>query len=153
MMASVSEREKSRQRVAAENMTEAQKLQQQLASGPIRSELRNAREAVQIAGAFYRQATEAMKSKGLDPEKGFFLHISYLSPDLTVLSTRMYEPGKESQLYEALSVGGAIMAGLIFGIVDTETKTLRVSAKPFVDTPLVREALKQRVTSGGLGIN
>jgi hypothetical protein len=151
MRTSVSE-SKSRQKLAAENMSEAQRVHHQLRSGPIRSELRNAREAIQIAGAFYRQAAEQMKARKLDP-KDLFVHISYLSPDLTVLSTLAFEPGKESQLYEKLSTGCSIMAGLIYAIRDAERGSILVGAKPFVDTPLVREALKQRVEASGIGVS
>lgn len=143
---------KSRQKLTAENMSEAQRVHHQLRSGAVRSELRNAREAVQIAGAFYHQAAELMNARKLDT-KDLFVHISYLSPDLTVLSTMAFEPGKESQLYEKLSAGCSIMAGLIFAIRDKERESILVGAKPFVDTPLVREALKQRVEASGIGVN
>jgi hypothetical protein len=146
---------KSRQKVAAENMTQAAKVQHQLQSGPVRSELRTVREAIHMASAFNRQAKEAMKDhKLLDHAKDFALVIAYMTPDLATIFTRKFEPGAETVIAEELSSGCCIMVGLIFGIRDPEHNgDWLFGVKPFLTTPLVLSALKQRLDSEVIGFS
>ncbi|HEY6769385.1 MAG TPA: hypothetical protein VI386_31970 [Candidatus Sulfotelmatobacter sp.] len=146
---------KSRQKATAENMTQAQRVQHQLHSGPVKSELRTVQEAIQIASAFNRQAKEAMKDrKKLEHARDFSLVLAYLTPDLSALFTAKFVPGEETKLYKELSSGCCIMAGLIFGIRDPEHKNdWLLGVKPFLTTPLVLSALKQRIDSEVIGIN
>jgi hypothetical protein len=146
---------KSRQKATAESMTEAQRVEHQLQSGRVKSELRTVPETIQIASAFYRQAREAMKArKGLDTENGFALVIAYLTPDLSTLFTRKYVPGEEGHIYRELSTECCTPVGLIFGIRDPQhDNQWLIGAKPFLTTPLVLEALKQRIQSDVIGIH
>jgi hypothetical protein len=146
---------KSRQKVAAENMTQAAKVQHQLQSGPVKSELRTVQEAIHIAAAFNRQAKEAMKGhKRLDHAKNFRVVIAYMTPDLSTIFTRKFEPGAETAIAEELSSGCCIMVGLIFGIQDPEhNDDWLYGVKPFLVTPLIVSALKQRIDSEVIGIN
>jgi hypothetical protein len=145
---------KSRQKATAENMTEAQKVQHQLQSGPVKSELRTVQDAIQTAAAFNRQAKEAMQSKGLNHEKDFSLVLAYLTPDLSSLFTRKFVPGQEADIYKDLASGCSIMAGLIFGIRDHKHNgDWLLGLKPFLVTPLVTSALRERLFSDVIGIN
>jgi hypothetical protein len=146
----------SRQRKAADNMTEAKKLHQKLGSGAIKSELRTVPETIHLASTFYRQAQQAIKQeyKKLDSENGFALVIAYLTPDLSNLFTRKYMPGEEGHIYRELSTECCIMVGLIFGVRDPEhNNDWLIGGKPFLNTPLVIDAMKQRISSDVIGIN
>jgi hypothetical protein len=149
--------EKSRQRLAAENMTQAEKVQHQLQSGPVRSELRTIQEAIHIASAFNRQAREAMKAhKKLDHETDFALVIAYMTPDLSTLFTTRFVSGRGAEIAKELSAKDtcALPVGLIFGIQDPEhNREWLFGVKPFLTTPLVISALKQRLDSDVIGIN
>lgn len=149
--------DKSRQRLAAENMTQAEKVQHRLQSGPVKSELRTVPEAIHIASAFHRQAKEAMKDhKKLDHATGFRLVIAYMTPDLSTLFTIKFEPGREAEIAKELTAKDtcALPVGLIFGIQDYEhSGDWLIGAKPFLTTPLVLSALNQRIDSEVIGIN
>ena len=146
---------KSRQAAAAAGMTKAQRVCQRLGSGAPRYELKTVSEAIQLAGAFYRQIREAMTIDGLQTDFG--LQIAYMTLDFSVLFTRRYTPGNEQKLYEELSQekGGVLMVGLIFGMKDPDDPKGRwlVGSKRFLDTPLVRMAIQQRVDSEDGGIS
>lgn len=149
----------SRQRAAAEKMTAAQKVQQRIASGAFKSELRTATEAIWMAKALDAQLRQAMMDAGLDP-KDCLVHIAYMTPDLATLSTVRFTEGMEQQINDALVGPGkcSIMVGLIFAIGERDAEKLReagvpkdkmatyLSAKPFLLTERVREALKMRIS-------
>lgn len=144
---------KSRQKIAAEAMTKTEQVYRQLRSGPIPNELRTVQEAIFLASAFTRQAKEAMLAKGLNPDT-LVVVIAYMTPDLSVLHTRKFVPGAEKHLQNELAAECCIMAGLIFGIRDPDhNNEWLVGEKPFLNTPLVRSALSQRIESEVLGIN
>ena len=145
--------EKSRQKLAAENMTAAQKIHRALQSGPIKTELRTVQESIHIARALSAKARVEMDVKGLSHEKDFSVHIAYMTPDLSFLSTRRYEAGKEAAIYSDLAGPGkcCIVVGLVFGIRDREHGgDWLLGARPFLNTPLVLMALKQRIEENGL---
>jgi hypothetical protein len=145
---------RSRQKIAAENMTPAAKVHQQLQSGPIKSELKTVHEAIFLASAFNRQAKEAMELKGLDHSKNFGLVICYLTPDLSMLFTKRFVPGEESRIEREMAGQCCIMAGLIFGICDLEHRgDWLFGMRPFLVTPLVLQALRERAESDVIGIS
>lgn len=134
-------------------MTKAARIMQKLASGQPRSELRTAREAVMTAAAFDRKFREAMEADKLKPEDSRVV-ICYLDNSLTMLFTEPYFPGKEDQLTDKLSKTCGVMAGLLFMIIDRENKgEIVISAKAFLHTKLVLEALKQRLEEEPVGMN
>jgi hypothetical protein len=97
-----------------------------------------------------------MDNAGLNHAKDFSVVIAYMTPDLSMLFTRRYEHGKESEIQADLSGPGkcCIMAGLIFGIRDHDHGgDWLIGGKPFLHTPLVISALKQRMESEVIGIN
>jgi hypothetical protein len=143
---------KSRQRLAAENMSKAQRIHRAIQSGPIKSELRTVQEAIHAARALAVQ----IGAEGFTLNENFFVHIAYLTPDLSMMFTRRYVEGKESEIYSDLAGPGrcAIMAGLLFGIFDPERNGEPViGARQFLNTPLITMALKQRVESQEIGVN
>ena len=146
----------SRQRAAAGKMTAAQRVQQRIASGAFKSELRTATEAIWMAKAMDGQLREAMREAGLNP-KECWVHIAFMTPDLSTLSTVRFVEGTEQQMHDSLTGPGkcSIMVGLIFGIAERDPEKLRetggemgtyIGAKPLLLTERVREALKQRIT-------
>lgn len=145
---------KSRQKATAEKMTRAQRVHHQLLSGPVKSELRTVPETIQLAAAFNRQARKGLEDLGLDPDNGFALVIAYLTPDLSTIFTCRFVAGKEAEVHKALTAECCIMAGLIFGMQDPEHNgDWLYGAKPFLTTPLVLSALKERIQSDIVGIN
>jgi hypothetical protein len=152
-MLSTSPRGKSRQKIAAENMSKEQRVHRQLQSGPLKRELRNAKETVWTAAGFYRQAREAMTAQGLTfGEDTFAMVVCYLSPDLTTLWTLKYIPGEEQKLNEELNQSCGVIIGLMFGVLEPGHGWL-MGVRPFLDTPLVLEAFKARLSSDVLGVN
>ena len=154
------EDKKSRQRTAAEKMTDAQRVQQRIASGAFKSELRTATEAIWMAKALDQQLRDAMKLAKLEPDEDCIVHIAYMTPDLSTLSTVRFTEGKEREIHAELTGPGkcSIMAGLIFGVRERDAKKLEafkqkpanssvwlLSSKPFLSTDLVHAALKQRI--------
>jgi hypothetical protein len=132
---------KSRQKLAAENMSKVQLLNRALQSGPLKSELRTVSEAIHAARALYKQ----IEGAGIAP-KDFHVHIAYLTPDLSVLSTQPFEIGYEPLIQTSLSgTTCSIMVGILFLIRDWERKNWAVGARAFLDTPLVRKAIENWV--------
>ena len=154
-MVTTREEKKSRQRIASEKMTDAQRVQHKLRSGPIKSELRTVPETLLLTKAFFLQAKEAIEAyPSLNAENGFALVIAYLTPDLSAIFTKSYKPGKETEIAQELSSMCCIPAGLIFGIRDPEHNgDWLIGDKPFLATPLVISALRQRIESDVIGIN
>jgi hypothetical protein len=152
-MRSETRERRSRQAAAAERMTKAQRVHQKLNSGAPKYELRTLQETLQFAAAFYRQMREAMTIGDVKTEFG--LHIAYLTPDFSYLFTRKYEPGGEKQIYDELSQGCFLMVGLIFGMRDPDDPKGRwlVGNKKFLDTPLIRTAMEQRMDGEDIGIS
>jgi hypothetical protein len=127
----------SRQKLAAQNMSKVQRLHRALQSGPLKSELRTIPESIHAARALYKQIEAAGVAA-----KDFHVHIAYLTPDLSVLSTQAFELGHEPQIQTALSGPTcAIVVGVLFAIRDWERKNWVVGARPFLETPLVRKAI------------
>lgn len=118
-------------------MTDAQRLQQRLSSGALKSELRTVSESIHAARAMYKQ----IESDGMDA-KDFFVHIGYLTPDLSALFTEPYVPGKESEIQAALSGQCCIVVGVVFGIRDWKVKNWLLGARPFLRTQLVTAAFQ-----------
>lgn len=144
--------EPSRQKLAAENMTRVQKIHRALQSGRLKSELRTVQEAVHAA----RALTMQIEAEGLKLNEDFFVHIAYLTPDLSMLFTRRYIPGQESTIHSELAGPGSccIMAGLVFGIRDNERGgDFLIGARPFLETPLVLTALRQRMEEKTTGVS
>ena len=86
----------------------------------------------------------------------FYVHIAYMTPDLSFLHTHKFERGLEATIQENLSGPGkcCIVVGLIFGIRDPEHGgNWLFGARPFLNTPLVIMALKQRLEETTTGIN
>ncbi len=140
MMARVSE-SKSRQRLAAERMTEVQRLHQSLTSGrPAKSELRTVSEAIHAARGLYKQI-----EVGGVASKDFWVHIAYMTPDLSSLFTQPFTPGQEAAIQAELSGPEmcCIVVGLVFGLRDWERKNWVLGARPFLSTPLVHTAFEQ----------
>ena len=143
---------KSRQKLAAENMTRVQKVVRALQSGQFKSELRTVQEAIHLARGFFTN----IESQGFKPDKDFAVHIAYMTPDLSMLFTRKFEPGDKAaaKIQADLSAQCCIMVGILFGIIDPDNDDdALIGARPFLDTPLVVTALKQRVESDSIGIN
>jgi hypothetical protein len=138
---------KSRQKLAAENMTRVQKLTRVLQCGQLKSELRTVQEAIHMARGLYTQ----IESEGLKPQNDeFAVHIAYMTPDLSMLFTRRFKPGKDeaAQIQADLASKCCIMVGLIFGMKDPDhDNEWLIGARPFLNTPLVVMALQQRVES------
>ena len=144
--------QKSRQKLAAENMTKTQKLARALQSGQLKSELRTVQESIHLARGLYTQ----IESEGFKHNENFWVHIAYMTPDLSMLFTRKFEPGeKEAAKIQAdLSGECCIVVGLVFGIIDPDNEDdSSLGVRPFLNTDLVRMALKQRVESGSIGMN
>jgi hypothetical protein len=133
----VKTQKKSRQRIAAERMTKVKMLQQRLSSGAVKSDLRSVSEGIHAARALYKQ----IEVSGM-PAKDFWVHIAYLTPDLSVLSTQPFEPGKEAAIQAELSGQGmfCIVVGLVFGLRDWENKHWTLGSRIFLRTPLVNAA-------------
>src|SRR5580704_15760288 len=131
---------KSRQKIAAENMSRVQRLHRALQSGPLKSELRTVSESLHAARGLYRQ----IEAADMEP-KDFKVHIAYMTPDLSALFTQPFEPGQEAAIQAELSGPGrcCIMVGLVFGLRDADRKNWVVGARPFLDTTLVTIAFKQ----------
>ena len=154
----------SRQRAAAEKMTAAQRVQQRIASGTFKSELRTATEAIWMAKALDAQLRQAMKEAGLDA-KDCGVYIAYMTPDLVTLSTVPFREGMEQQINDALVGPGkcGIMVGLIFTITERDREKLKripedkvgtyLGAKPFLMTERIREALRMRIAFDEQGGN
>jgi hypothetical protein len=144
---------KSRQKLAAENMTKAQNVGRKILSGALKSELRTAQDAIHAARALALQ----IGSEGFVLNENFFVHICYLTPDLSMLYTRRYVAGKEAAIYSELAGPGScsIMAGLFFGIIDPERDgEWVVGARQFLNTPLVTTAFKQLAENkDAIGVN
>jgi hypothetical protein len=144
---------KSRQRLAAENMTRAQRLHRAILSGALKSELRTAQDAIHAARALALQ----ISAEGFALNDNFFVHIAYLTPDLSMLFTRRYVKDKEAEIYAELAGPGScsIMAGLFFGIIDPERNgEWVVGARQFLNTPLVTTAFKHLAENKeAIGVN
>src|ERR1035437_2626907 len=110
--------QRSRQKIAADNMTPVMKLARALQSGQLKSELRTTQEAIHAATALTKQIEAA--ELGLTYEKDFLVHIAYLTPDLSMLFTAKFEPGKQAAIQAKLSGQCCYMAGLVFGIRDKD---------------------------------
>ena|ERR1700677_1351481 len=148
------EPKENRQKRAFDKMTKAQKIRRAVLSGPVKSELRNAREAIWAAKAL----DQHLRDNDLPPED-ISVQLAYMTPDLTILSTLRFKPGKEEEIYAELTGPGkcAVMVGLIFGIRERDPEVLKkfenqdvwvLGAKRFLDTELVRAALEQRIAEG-----
>jgi len=154
---------KSRQKLAAEKMTPVQRLARALQSGQLKSELRTMPEAIHMAHALAMQIGNALKMPEYANEfkkptyaEHYHVAIAYMTPDLSMLSTWPYEPGKEAEIQQQLSGPGkcCIPVGLFFGIRDPKQGAGWLSgARPFLNTPLVIMALKQRLEENTIGIN
>lgn len=132
-------------------MTDVQRLHQSLTSGALKSELRTVQESIHIARAMAAQI-EAAGIKAGD----YHVHLAYMTPDLSSLFTHRFERGLEAKIQENLSGTGncCIMVGIVFGIKDAEKGGLWLfGARPFLNTPLVLMALKQRLEDTTSGIN
>lgn len=157
-MTRTQEREpKSRQRIASEKMTSVQQICRAVQSGPVKSELRTVQESIHAARALAMQIESMMT----DPKyitrdlaehhvygTDYHVAIAYMTPDLSTLFTWPYEPGKESEIHARLSGVGScsIVVGLVFGMRDPERGGAEYyGGKVFLDTPLVRMALAQRM--------
>jgi hypothetical protein len=153
MVRTQTELPKSRQKLAADNMTRVGKLMRALQSGQLKSELRTVQEAIHLARALFMHIeSQGFKSE----EEQFAVHIAYMTPDLSMLFTRKFEPGDKAAATIQADLSGqcCIMVGLIFGIVDPENHDSALGgARPFLNTPLVMMALKQRLESDSIGIN
>jgi hypothetical protein len=134
MTARVQSETKSRQKLAAENVNKVQRLHRALQSGPLKSDLRTVSESIHAARALYKQ----IEMEGIDP-KDFWVHVAYLTPDLSALFTQTFTPGQEAAIQSELSGQGrcCIVVGLAFGIRDWERGNWLLGARPFLRTPLV----------------
>lgn len=145
--------QKSRQKQAAENMTRVGKLMRALQSGQLKSELRTVQEAIHLARALFMHIeSQGFKSE----EEQFAVHIAYMTPDLSMLFTRKFEPGDKAAATIQADLSGqcCIMVGLIFGIIDPDNHDNALGgARPFLNTPLVMMALKQRLESDSIRLN
>lgn len=146
---------RSRQKIAADKMTPAQRICRALQSGAVRSELRTVQEAIHLARALSSQAKSAMGAvEGMNHAEDFIVHLAYMTPDLSVLHTLKFEVGQEAAIQAELSGGSGkccIMVGLIFGMRDTaQGGGWRIGARPFLTTPLVLMALKQTMENSSL---
>ena len=103
---------RSRQKIAADNMTPVAKFVRALQSGQLKSELRTVQEVIHAASALYKQIEAGALRKTSRSQT------AYLTPDLSMLFTRKYVPGKESEIQAELSGQCCIWAGLVFGIRD-----------------------------------
>ena len=155
MMAHARTETKSRQKLAAEKMTPMQRLARALQSGQLKSELRTMSEAIHMARALAMQIGNTLKTpeysenfKNPSYAEHYHVAIAYMTPDLSMLFTWPYEPGKEAEIQERLTGTGkcCIPVGLVFGIRDPKQGGGWLSgARPFLNTPLVIMALKQPV--------
>ena len=156
--------EKSRQKLAAENMTDAQKLARALQSGRLKSELRTVSEAIHAARALTIQIGTTLHSPGFSKHfknakygENYHVSIAWMTPDLSMLMTEPYTPGKDAEIQQKLSGPGSccIPVGLIFGILDPQhDNSWLAGARPFLVTDLVVMALKQRLEDqSSIGIN
>jgi hypothetical protein len=141
-------------------MSDAAKIHRQFSVGKPMNSMRNAREAVWMAKALNQQLRLEMTKAGLLPED-VFVHLAYMTPDLTILSTLQFITGQEEIIYEELTGAGkcAIMVGLIFGIRERDPNVLKklnredegvwlLGQKPFFTAEPVRSALSQRIAEG-----
>lgn len=153
MMVSARTETKSRQQKAADNMTRVKKVVRALGSGQLKSELRTVQEAIHLARGLFMN----IESHGFKADKEeFAVHIAYMTPDLSMLFTRKFEPGDKAaaKIQADLSGQCCIMVGLLFGIRDPDhDDDAWIGARPFLSTPLVLMALKQRVESDSIGLN
>ncbi|HZR58465.1 MAG TPA: hypothetical protein VFA74_16450 [Terriglobales bacterium] len=150
--------EKSRQKLAAEKMTPVQNLVRSLQSGQLKSELRTVQESIHAARALAMQIESVSTNYGLSKKyaEDFHVSIAYMTPDLSTLYTWPYEPGKEAEIQQRLSGPGTccIPVGLVFGVRDRKQGGGWLSgARPFLNTPLVRLALQQRLEENTIGIH
>jgi hypothetical protein len=136
MIAKARDGQKSQQKLAAENMSDVQRLHRALLSGRLKMELRTVSESIHAARALYTQI-----KAHLEP-KDFHVHIAYMTPDLSMLSTHPFVPGEEATIQAELSGMCCIMVGLAFALRDWTNKNWIVGARPFLDTPLVHLAFK-----------
>jgi hypothetical protein len=133
-------------------MTTVQKIHRALQSGRLKSELRTVSEAIHAA----RALTMQIEAAGLKHDEDFQVHIAYLTPDLSMLFTERYIRGEESAIHAKLAGPGTccIMAGLVFGIRDKEHGgDFLIGARPFLETPLVLSALRQRMEENTMGVS
>jgi hypothetical protein len=147
-------KQKSRQRLAAENMTPAQKIRRDLTGGrPPAGELKTPTGAVTAARILHRELETRMSAEGLKPKTGdWCVSIGYVSADLSVLGfSPLFAPGEEAELMKYLS--GHVMLGLIFGMVDKEAKESKdeidrivTGTRPFFVTTQTEDWLDELVT-------
>lgn len=148
--------EPSKQQQAADSMTAAQRVHRALASGQFRSELLTVQQALYAARAFSIQSRSLIQREGLDPETDFRVTLCYMTPDFATLHTHPYEPGRESAIQAELSTPGScvIMVGMIFGVRDPRHDDRWLAgSRAFLNTDLVRSALKQRLEESSIGDN
>ncbi|MFL6305450.1 MAG: hypothetical protein ACJ72H_18120, partial [Candidatus Sulfotelmatobacter sp.] len=103
-----------------------------LQSGQLKSELRTMQEAIHLARSAAMQIGNALKASPFTDDADYAafkkaaygehynVAIAYMTPDLSMLFTRRYEPGKEAVIQGELSSPGqcCIPVGLLFGIRD-----------------------------------
>lgn len=108
-----------------------------------------------MARALVEQMKQMGSEYGLCKEYGkdYAVAVAYLTPDLSVLNTWPFHVGKEAEMQSALSGPGrcVIPVGLVFDVQAKDGKVTR-GARPFLNTPLVRMALEQRLASDEVGI-
>jgi hypothetical protein len=122
-------------------MSPVQKLHRSLQSGQLKSELHTVSEAIHAARALHTQIVSADILKAKD----FAVHIAYLTPDLSVLSTRPYVPGQEAAIQAELTKPGmcCIVVALTFGLRDWEKGNWLLGSRVLLRTALVERALQQ----------
>jgi hypothetical protein len=149
--------EKSRQRVASGEMSDTKRFCQRLSSGIFKSDLRTVQETMHMARALVDQMKQMGSEYDLCRKYGeegdFVVAVAFLTPDLSVLNTWPFNPGKEAEMQVALSGPGrcSIPVGLVFDVKGKDGKVVR-GARPFLNTPLVRMALEKRLASDEVGI-
>jgi hypothetical protein len=146
--------ETNRQKEAAAAMSPLKQMQRALSSGALKSEFRTIHEAINAARLMSAQIVAMakrydVKFKSEKYGDNFHVAVAFLTPDLTTLNTWPYTPGQETETYKAISGQNGICVALIFEIADAKEKLM--GARPFLITPLVMSALKERMkeTLGG----
>ncbi len=124
----------------SQGIGKVEKLHRALQSGRVKMDLRTVQEAVHAARSLYSR----IKDEGIEA-KDYHVKIAYMTPDLSMLSTRSYLPGEDALIQAELSAPGmcCIMVGTAFALRDWETKNWFVGYRPFLSTPLVDRAFDQ----------
>lgn len=157
-MAMTTDEKKARRLEGMQQMTAVKRIHRSLVNGrPPASELKTPLAAIKAARTLHLELEKRMYADSLKPRPGDWgVGIAYISTDISVLGvTPMFAPDREDALMENLT--GQIVLGLIFGIVDRETKDLDkrvvVGARPFLTTTQTEEWFRELLPVFGLELN